>query len=274
MTIIAKRFNGLTSIAVPITTGTAALPGGFVIAPGHYVWGGQAYDCTAEGYYVFWNPNGGPSARRIVYNGDKPTLMSSLALATSIGSQDDGLTTAQITNAAVNRRPQILCGYTAIWAKAICDSLGGIGMPPVTSRIVYGLSDQTPTGYFDGHQMLEVTVGSTRQLYDVAAGADFGGLAAKDVFPLQSPVTRRVRKMFATAALVPGLYDCDAWDCLTLNTDADFESEFIRVLQIPGIQWADGKIHCYLQTGMTGALATTLGWVIETKANWLAGSYP
>ena len=273
MTAIVKRFVGQNSYAVGAGTGTTTLPGGFVISPGNYVFNGQVFDCTLEGYYDFWNPIGNVTARRVVYNSDVPTLMSSLGISCAVGSQDDGLTVSQVCNQATTQKPRMLCGNTAAFIKGICDSLVNIGMAPVETRIFEALAGGATTSYFNGHAMIEAKVSGNFQLFDVALGINFGGAAGKDAIPLQAPVSRWITKEIVSGPVAPGEFDANSWIDDTMPDAASLQSEALRVLQIPGVQWADGYFHCYIPTGMSDAEPIAAGWVIETEANWLAGSY-
>lgn len=270
MTDIVRFFPGAESVAIGMSG--AALPSGLVIPPGTYVWQGKAYDCSREGAYRFWSP-GLDRAIRIVWAGDVERLVWSLAWITAIGVADEGVPLAQITANARWSSPRLLCSTTANWVKYVCDSLG------VQSRVVRALTAGPPSGYFDGHVMVECTVGGSRRLFDPAAGRAFGGLSLKDALPLGASVMAD----FAPKQVSPdfnasSLFEADSWYDCTLGSPERMESEWRRVLQIAGIDHPSGEVWWR----MTPEVASRAPWILsqsgsyrcKTPADWDAAFYP
>lgn len=270
MADIVRFFPGASSV-LGAATGTS-FPAGFVIPPGAYNWQGKVYDCTREGAYRFWSP-GTDRTIRIVWSSDVEMLIRSLAWATAIGVADEGVALAQITQNARWSRPRLLCSKTASWVKYVCDSLG------VPCRIVRALTAATPSGFFDGHVMVECIVGGVRRLFDPAAGWSFPGLSLRDAIPLAPGVLvalapKRVSPDFNASSL----FEPDSWYDCTLGSPADAESEWQRVLQIAGIDHPNGEIWWR----MTPEVASRSEWVqslspiyrCKTPAEWDAAFYP
>jgi hypothetical protein len=163
--VIAKHFRLGVDASVGVVPSASALPSALVIQPGHYTVAGVTYDCTEEGLYCFWNPMQS-TQNRIVYSSDVDALMSAVAWLVVNGRSDDIQTDTELTSLALNYRLRLLCGKAVSWTKALCESLG------IQSRVCKAVTSHTPTGYYDGHVLLEVMVGGTWRLYDISNDID------------------------------------------------------------------------------------------------------
>lgn len=274
MTVIVKRFNNDADTAIAPVASASALPAGLIIAPGTYTTGGLNFPCLTEGLYRFWDPVAATSLQRIVYSSDVHALMSAIAWISVNGRADEALTVSAKTNKAVTSKLSMLCGKTCEWAKALCDSLG------MQTRIVNCLTAGTPSGYYDGHVMLEVKVGGVWRLYDLANDATFGTLLPlKDALPLTSGITTAplATDTYGIEAAVASQFDVTMWQEMTMRTPAQKRAEMERVLQIPGITHSDALTYFYLPTGMESRSSWVTGlsanYRVITQAAWLAMFY-
>jgi hypothetical protein len=279
MSLIVKRFVGDTSYVVNAGSGGSALTGALVVHPGQYIFQGQSFDCSIDGFYRFWDPINAVTKNIVVYgNLDIVTLMSSMALCCSVGRVDDSLSIGVALTKSTTSSLCTLCGPTVVFIKALCDSLGNIGYSPLTTRIARAVTGGTPGGYFDGHVMLEANIGGAWQLFDLACGTDFRSAAIKDALPLQSPVTRWIRKGVDQNPWQSGQFDTVAWTQNTLYDDVSFQSEMMRVLEIPGIDYSDGNTYFYLSSAYSGRGSYVTGlssaFRVVSQAAWLAMFYP
>jgi hypothetical protein len=272
MSVLARSFPG----ALPVNSGTnpAPLPAGLVIPPGIYTYGSVAWDCRSERTYCIWQPTI-DRTYRIIWASDIPALMASMAWITAIGSGDNTVSTATITNNARWFKPRLLCGQTVTWARAICTSLG------LQTRVVRGLTAELPNGYFDGHIMIEVKISGVWRLFDLAGGHDFtaGDGSARDTLPLVTGQRRVItKKSVAVEQIASSLFDPLVWQEMTLSNPNDIEAEWMRVLKIPGIDRTNGETVFWLPPGTESRSA----WVqslsplfkIATREAWLAEFYP
>lgn len=236
MTLLSVvRFPTIESVEGSATP--VALPGGLIIPPGRYLWGGKSWDCTQEGAYRFWQP-GTDRAMRIVWAGGIDRLMQSLAWITAIGTADDGLTPVQVTERALWSKPRMMCGRTCEWALSICASLG------VTARLARALTADPPSNYYDGHVMLEVLIDGQWKLYDLAGGMTFdaGDGSARDVIPLpEGAICELTAKAVSVEHIASSVFDALSWVENTISTPETREAEWRRVLQIAGIDRPNGE---------------------------------
>lgn len=261
MTVLSVvRFPTIESVESTATP--VALPGGLVIPPGRYLWGGQSWDCTQEGAYRFWQP-GTDRTMRIVWAGDIDRLMQSLAWITAIGTADESLTPAQITDRAMWSKPRIMCANTCRWAISICASLN------ITARIVRALTAEEPTNYYDGHVMLEVLIGGQWKLYDLAGGMvfDVGNGSARDALPLPACAIRDLTtKAVSVEHIASSVFDALSWVENTISTPEKREAEWRRVLQIVGIDRPNGETWWRI----TPEVAGRQSWVLAMSSLYRA----
>lgn len=250
-----------------------ALPGGLVIAPARYLWGGLSWDCSAEAAYRFWQP-GIDRTMRITWGGDIDKLMRSLAWITAIGSDDEALTPAQITDRALWSKPRLMCDNTCEWALSICASLG------ITARIVRALTASEPTNYYDGHVMLEVQIAGQWKLYDLAAGLTFnvGGGSAREVVPLPvGAIVEVAQKSLSIEHVASSVFDALSWVENTLATPSAREAEWRRILQIVGIDRPNGetwwRITPEVSSRQTWLLSLSPSYRAKTPAEFDAAFY-
>lgn len=280
MSARVKRFLGRDSFEVGARAAAVPLPSALVIPPGVYTFRGGAYDCTAEGRHEFVE-FGVETQQRIVWAGDVHALMSAIAWICVNGRADESLGLADKTTRALTSKLRMLCSKTVEWAKYLTDS-ANIGLE---ARVARCLTGGVPNGYYDGHVMLEVKVGTSWVLYDLANNLRYaplsGGGALKDVLPLASTTTREPLAADAGSAIepaVPGAFDVTAWWEMTMQNPEDFDAEIERVLQIPGIDHTDGLTYFYLPPGMENRASYVTGlqesYRVIPKADWLARFYP
>jgi len=273
MTVIAKRFPG--SIEVPTVSAAIPLPGSLVIPPGVYTYGGETLNMTVEGAYNLWNV-AVDRQNKIVYGSDIATLVTSLSWLTAIGTDDDGRTVADNINNATYFKPHLLCTPTVKLVREILTQQG------VTSRIVHCLTGETPTNYYDGHVMIEVMIDGLWVLFDPASGHDFFGNSLHPAVPLLPGVlTRTTPKSIAPERIASSGFDPEVWVESTLTAPGDHESEWMRVLQIPGIERPDqpGHVDFYVSPEFADRAAWVDGLapeyhVMTDEAAWIAAYYP
>lgn len=276
---LAKRFLGASSFPVGKIPASVPLPAGLVIPPGLYVYGGETYDCAAEGRYLF-AAGMQNTQQRIVFQSDVAAMMSALAWCVVNGRADEGLTIGDKTTRATTSKLRMLCGKTVEWAKAICDS-PSIG---IQSRTVRTLTAGAPNGYYDGHVLLEAKVGGAWVTFDLANNLRYqaaAGSALKDVVPLNGAMSRAALALdgYSIEPSAAGQFDVTAWQEMTMQDPADFNAELDRVLQIPGIDHpTNGEVWWYLPPGMEGRSAWVLSlqanYRVKSQAEWLAQFYP
>lgn len=273
MGVLVRAFPGSSPVAsAPIP---APLPATLIIPPGVYNYGGLAWDCRAERAYSLWQP-GIDRAYRIVWSSDIPALMASLSWITAIGMADNAVPVATLTTTARYFKPRLLCGQTVAWARSICAGLG------IASRVVRALTASEPNNYYDGHVMMEVKIDGAWRLFDLASGRDFpvGNSSARDVLPLRftSDMRRISEKSIAVEQIASSLFDPLVWQEMTLSNADDSNAEWLRVLQIPGVDRANGDTAFWLPPGTEGRAAwlqsLSPAFKIITRDAWLAEFYP
>lgn len=271
--MIAKRFVGISDYPVATVPSIAPMPSGLVVQPGVYTLSGVNYDCREQGLYRFWEPMA-DTQHRIVYRDNIDAFMSACAWLHVNGRSDEGLTLAERTNTAVKSKLRMLCGKTVEWVQYLCNSLG------IQNRVVRCLTAGTPSGYYDGHVMLEA--GPSWKLYDVANGFTYRSAAGSrlvDVVPLlpSTAATGIDGDAYAAEAWTSG-FDVTAWQENTMRTPEQKRSELERIFQIPGVDHSDGLTYFYLPAGMESASSYVTGlsasYRVIPKATWLSMFYP
>ena len=119
-----------------------------IIDPGFYEYGGNVYDMTRGGFYLFTDlPD---QQARIVWDGDIYSFLSGLAWVTSHGNGDNAKSNNDISIAAMTRKVSVACGKVSEW---VLEVLGYVGVP---ARIAQAVSAGPLVNGDNGHAMVEV----------------------------------------------------------------------------------------------------------------------
>lgn len=254
--------------------------------PGYYKYNADTFDCRSPGLHRFthfstpdepWN-----NTTNMVITGDTIGLLSAAAWLSASGDKDNGLSVAALTDKARGSKLNLLCGPLHDWAKAaLLDPQG------IVSRKVYFLTMATPDNVVDGHQALEVTIGSQRVLADLfnncmfkdlsgnllSADATVSAMAANawvpDALAIDAPYAQEVAN--------DGTLDMTAYAEAKAMTPADIAAWQSRIFQ--GIGMANGsEIWWKLPTGSSGRQAWVeslqANYKVKTAALWNATFYP
>lgn len=159
----------------------SAWPAGLVYSPGVYNYDGANIDMTADGVYFIVNNygTGFDGGQRIVYGGDIPRFMSSIAWVTRYGKQDEGLTNAQLATTCRTRTVSMRCEKTVDFALYLCAQVGITArkVRMLTANTVPDANDPLFVPYADatdeGHVLLEAMLPTGWALFDVAGDVAF-----------------------------------------------------------------------------------------------------
>lgn len=281
-----ERFDNEGPHDVNLTSGGIAVTSvSTITGPRNLIYAGQTWDCNTTGYYSFWKPPYGSGANRIVWAGDVDRLMSAFSWAHAWGTEDNGMAISAMTVAAGQRQLRVQCSKICTWAKAVCDSLGSIGGPPLQTRLVSVITAESPNSWYDGHVMLEAKKAGAWTLYDIANGIAYPA-ALKDVVPLVPgfPSSSLGSKTFSVNLAPSGTFNLAAWQLSRTNT-IKASADILRVMQIPGI--ADGVasdgtgypiVWYYTPPGMESRAdwirSLSPNFRVIPKSEWLARFYP
>lgn len=273
----AQRFLDTNDFPVSVVGSGSAMPSGMVWAPGNYLIDGVYYDCTAPGLYEFWNEATNVTRKRIVWGTDTHALMSAMSWVTCNGRGEENMAIGTKTFHAMTSHIRALCQRTCEWVKAMLDSPASLNQ----ARIVRCLTSETPNNLVDGHVLIEVKVNGNWVLYDMAMGNTYGGLSLKDAVPLigvNPSIDISDQSLKVSLEPYGGTFDISAWWITQLRTPTKKRAALERLLQIPGIQDANGHSYFYIPDGLPDRTAWIQGlsvnWHVMTKAAWLAKYYP
>jgi hypothetical protein len=165
--VTASRFLGTTQTTLPAVTGGAALPPGFGLVPGRYVFGGVSYDCADPGLYSFFDPVTLTDHRRPMWTGSIPDFIRAMAWVFIHGPRDNALTGMDVCAVAKARRVQMQCGATVMFMRWL---LPQVGLAAADFRQV-NFWTLTPQGQGDdSHVCFEERSSGTWRLWDLNAG--------------------------------------------------------------------------------------------------------
>ncbi len=274
------RTLGVDTYPVEQAPTAQTLPSTFTMPSGVYTFNGVDYNCTGKGAYTFWGPLVNLTERRVVYEGDIWALMASLAKLSINGSGEETMSDANKTEYAKSSTIRALCERTIEWVISVCNAEG------LTCRKVKALTDGVPTGYYDGHVMVEVVIDGEWRLFDISNNVSFldeadNLLSLKDALPLTSVSKLGVISKNEVCSYEPAGasgFDTSAWRDTTMYTDALVRKEMERVIRIPGVSDPDGHTYFYIPAGANDVTSyitgTSAAWHVMDEASWLAKYYP
>jgi len=250
---LAYRMRGTTVERIAAQTddggATEPLPEAFVIPPGRYRLWGRTYDMTAEGAYRFVNPQTA-NAQRIVYAEDVDALLSGLAWASSHGKLDDALGPDDLLAKACTGKLSLTCDRLAALGREVLRRQG------VAARVVLGRTAEEPTGYDDGHSVLELYHPQVRAWVACDLDNDARFVGAEDGRPLSALELsdrvasggadyRIVRIASDTRLDVSGFRSPEGfvWTFVGEWAQADLKAWYARVLQVVLIR--DGQRYVF-----------------------------
>lgn len=168
---------------LPVQTENSGIPwqSGLIFSPNNYSYSGTFLNMMSDGVYFIVDHYGSgfDGGQRIVYGGDIPRFMSSIAWVTRYGASDESMTSAQLASKARERSVALLCGRTVDFAMHLCSQVG------ITARKVHMLTANTAPdpvdpmfvpytdGLDEGHVLIEVMLSTGWALFDVAGDVAF-----------------------------------------------------------------------------------------------------
>lgn len=168
MAILAKFFCRSEISAVPAgAAGSPALPAGSTfMLPGHYSYGGQAYDCSREGLYRFLDMSNGSAQNRLVRklnvaDIDLYDFLSGVCWNHVHGVDDNHSDYQGIANAGRSRRWRSTCGNIVGF---VAWYFGLIGVPTIIRN---PHSVAAANGWDDGHYVLDTVHGTQKRMWDI-----------------------------------------------------------------------------------------------------------
>lgn len=242
--MIAKHYlyDQVTDMT-PTTGGVTMQFQHVTMSPGVYLVGGQSWNCTQPGLYVFKVPSEPYIRRRIVAGSplDVYGLISGICNNFVPGSGSEVVGNLQpISDAGRFVVWSMRCGYIGNYAAWLLPQYG------LTVRQVGVRTLETPNGYDDGHQVLEVYLSGAWRMFDLTSACYYrdalgnhmstaqfitaiaGGAPMPERFPLAKPN----RAWSYDSVSVPGgLLDLGSYCELTLSTPAQKEAWARRIFQ-------------------------------------------
>lgn len=271
MNYLAKT-NFAEVMPCAIESSGSAWPTGLIFQPGIYKYADCNWNMQQDGLYFFASayPGGFDGGQRIVYGGDIPRLMSSLAWLSRYGRSDESLTNTQCTDTARLRSISMRCGRTIDWARYICTSLG------ITTRTVRMLTANTAPdiqypmfvpyadGVDEGHVLLEAMLPTGWALFDVAGDVAFKDANGK--FMSMSEVIDAGVDNCNLFRLAPSDSTPTPWSSADLPTEAFYN---IRLRQYAD-KWRRG-IYQIMGVDSGGYTYYTLPLGKESRESWVLG---
>lgn len=262
---------------VAVSSGGAALPSGFVLAPGVYAVSGVSYDMTAPGVYFFAELSPANAGRRAVTNADPLEMASVIATAVKHGTRDNGLSIAQINQELRSRFIGVSCGVASpllvYW----------LTMAGHQARIVRFITMESPNGYDDSHVAVEMVRSGSWMLVDADLGQYYldtagSAMSAADfvqevpAWALQpQPLTPDPIKIDSAApSQNTGGKDFASYSWNVLGTPTLKQEWVQRICQAVGIDAADGKTYWLLPAGSESKKA----WVEAQDSRWKVDTDP
>lgn len=148
---IVYHANGNSVTYLKPDPGLMALPliDEFIIPPGCYKFQNQSYELSQDGLYRFMFPEK-INEQRIVFTGNMPALMSSLAWIVAHGESDDALSHDSLIQKAKQQKLFLTCEAVCEFAFTILTGLG------LRCRIIGTRTLEQWNSYDDGHYLIEV----------------------------------------------------------------------------------------------------------------------
>src|SRR5690606_27448527 len=151
---------------VPTTQQVFGSWGNLIIPPGTYEYNGQFYNLVEEGLYALFNP-GIDGGFRIVYQNQPEKLLEAICHLCAYGRWDEGFSYSQLAAKAKTTKLAMRCGDTVTFTASILNQYG------ILNRRVRLLTAETPNGYDNGHQALEVYYSDRWNFWDITNDCTF-----------------------------------------------------------------------------------------------------
>lgn len=270
-------YNGHGEHAAPLSSQSGgAIPDALHMAPGHYAFKGQAYDCTVSGLYVFYDRNNGRALNRIVWRNPCDDVYGYIAAVMRChvtGGGDNG-PLSSIAWVMKNKLARLRCGEIGYVIRTWLSQFA----PTIVSREARCLTADPWDSFDNGHVGFEVWIDGAWRYFDGSSGMCFRDPVSNEILSLAGIIDigyeNVIESVMAETGPTQGRtgdFD-DAFNARyqPLMTAADWRAWRVQMYQIPVI-----NNQCYLPAGTEhrAAEVQASGVAILSKSAWMGAYY-